>query len=177
MYGDGTTVIYLANVTPVGNVRLTMNMHLAANNIVIDDFKRDIKLPEINGDLDDFNVDGGVAGLKAYYQEISKRADYKVNMTQWGYQELIELHLSEGKLAEAEQFYQEMLSLYTTPNKRWLNQIGYDFLENEAYQQAIDSFTLNVNNHMYSASAYDSLGDAYRENGQYELAKRVSARL
>lgn len=81
MYGDGTTVIYLANVTPVGNVRLTMNMHLAANNIVIDDFKRDIKLPEINGDLDDFNVDGGVAGLKAYYQEISKRADYKVNMT------------------------------------------------------------------------------------------------
>ena len=70
MYGDGTTGIYLANVNPVGTTRLTMNMHLAVNNIVIDEFKRDIKLPEINGDLDDFKEDGGMFGLKAYYQEM-----------------------------------------------------------------------------------------------------------
>ncbi|MCJ8319723.1 MAG: serine hydrolase [Colwellia sp.] len=171
MYGDGTTVIYLANVTPVGNIRLTMNMHLAANNVAIDEFKRDIKLPNVNGDLDDFHADGGLAGLKAYYQEISRRAGYKVNMNQWGYQEFIKLHLSENKLAIAEQFYQEMLCLYTTPNKGWLNKIGYDFLEYQAYQQAIDSFELNVKNHQYSASAYDSLGDAYRESGQLNLAK------
>lgn len=176
MYGDGTTVIYLANVTPVGNVRLTMNMHLAANNIVIDDFKRDIKLPKINGDLEDFHADGGIAGLKAYYQEISRRAGYQVNMTEWGYQELIELHLSEDKLAIARQFYQEMLRFYATPNKRWLNQIGYDFLEYKAYQFAIDSFKLNLKNHQYSAGAYDSLGDAYRENGQYELAVEIFKR-
>ena len=57
------------------------------------------------------------------------------------------------------------------PNKGWLNKIGYDFLEYQAYQQAIDSFELNVKNHQYSASAYDSLGDAYRESGQLNLAK------
>ena len=53
LYGDGTSVIYLSNVTPVGDVRLTMYMHLAANNIDIDDFKRDIRLPNVNGDFDD----------------------------------------------------------------------------------------------------------------------------
>jgi len=171
LYEDGTTVIYLANVAPVGSIRLTMNMHLAAHNINVDEFTRDIKLPNINDGLDDFNKAGGIPALRAYYNEISSRAGYKVLISEWGYQELIKLYLSENKLSQAEQFLNEMIRNYSTPSKHWLNKIGYDFLEKEAYKQAIKSFSLNVDNHQYSASAYDSLGDAYRESGQYKLAK------
>lgn len=171
LYKDGTTVIYLANVAPVGSIRLTMNMHLAAHNIEIDEFTRDIKLPNFNDGLAGFIDDGGIPALRAYYDEISTRAGYQVLMSEWGYQELIKLYLLAGKITEADNFYSEMVSKYSTPNKRWLNQIGYDFLEEEAYEQAIKSFTLNVNNYQYSAGAYDSLGDAYRESGQFKLAQ------
>jgi CubicO group peptidase (beta-lactamase class C family) len=171
MYKDGTTIIFLSNVTPVGDIRLTMNMHLSANNIAIDDFKRDIKLPNINGDIDDFNHDGGIAALRRYYQEISTRAGYNVKLSQWGYQELIKLYLSENKLTQAVTYYHEMLEQYTTPSKQWINQIGYDFLIAKSYKSAIDIFKLNTRNYSYSAGAFDSLGDAYRANGQFEFAR------
>ncbi len=171
MYKDGTTIIYLANVAPVGNIRLTMNMHLAAQNIKVDEFVRDIKLPNVNDGLAGFLKDGGIPALRAYFQELSVRAGYQMLMIEWGYQELIKLYLVAGDLVQAEIFFNEMLSNYHTPNKRWLNQIGYDFLEEEAFELAIKSFKINSLNHQYSASAYDSLGDAYRQNGQFRLAK------
>ncbi|NQZ22569.1 MAG: serine hydrolase [Colwellia sp.] len=171
MYKDGTTVIYLANVAPVGSIRLTMNMHLAAQNIKVDEFVRDIKLPNVNDGLAGFLDDGGIPALRAYFQELSSRAGYQMIMIEWGYQELIKLYLVAGELAQAEIFFNEMLSHYQTPSKKWLNQIGYDFLEENAFELAIKSFKINKLNHQYSASAYDSLGDAYRESGQINLAK------
>jgi tetratricopeptide (TPR) repeat protein len=171
IYEDGTTVIYLANVDPVGSIRLTMNMHLAAQNIKVDEFVRDIKLPNVNDGLAGFLKDGGVPALRAYFQELSLRAGYQMIMIEWGYQELIKLYLVAGDLAKAEIFFNEMLRNYHTPSKRWLNQIGYDFLEEDAFELAIKSFKINRQNHQYSASAFDSLGDAYRQSGQIKLAK------
>ncbi|NQZ87399.1 MAG: serine hydrolase [Colwellia sp.] len=171
LYKDGTTVIYLANVAPVGSIRLTMNMHLAAQNIEIDEFERDIILPNVNDGLAGFLDAGGISALRAYYQEISARAGYQVLMSEWTYQELIKLYLVADDLVQAELFFNEMLSHHSTPNKRWLNTIGYDFLEADAFKLAIKSFEINRLNHQYSASAFDGLGDGYRENGQYKLAK------
>ena len=171
LYKDGTTVIYLANVAPVGSIRLTMNMHLAAQEIEVDEFVRDIKLPNLNDGLAGFIKVGGIPALRAYYQEISARAGYQVLISEWGYQELIKLYLVSGDLAQAEAFLNEMLGHYSTPNKEHLNTIGYDFLEEDAFELAIKSFKINVENHQYSASAYDGLGDAYRESGQFQLAK------
>ena len=171
LYKDGTTVIYLANVAPVGSIRLTMNMHLAVQEIEVDEFVRDIKLPNINDGLASFIKVGGIPALRAYYQEISARAGYQILISEWGYQELIKLYLVSGDLAQAEAFFDEMLGQYSTPNKEHLNTIGYDFLEEDAFELAIESFKINIENHQYSASAYDSLGDAYRESGQFQLAK------
>jgi len=171
LYKDGTTVIYLANVAPVGSIRLTMNMHLAAQNIKVDEFERDIILPNVNDGLAGFLDAGGISALRAYYQEISARAGYQVLMSEWTYQELIKLYLVADDIVQAEIFFNEMLSHHSTPNKRWLNTIGYDFLEADAFKLAIKSFEINRLNHQYSASAFDGLGDGYRENGQYKLAK------
>lgn len=172
MYKDGITVIYLSNVSPVNDYRLTMNMHLAANGIEIDDFKRDIRFPELNDGYDAFVDDGGLNGVREYYAELTRRAGYQVTISQWGYQELIELHLEEEKFNVAEQLFNEMLSHYTTPSEKWLNTIGYDFLEHKLYKQAIAIFKRNIGNYQYSASAFDSLGDAYHQNGQLMLAKQ-----
>jgi CubicO group peptidase (beta-lactamase class C family) len=171
LYKDGTTVIYLANVAPVGSIRLTMNMHLAAQNIKVDEFVRDIKLPNLNDGLSGFLDAGGIPALRSYYQEVSARAGYKILISEWGYQELIKLYLVSDELAQAESFFNEMLGHYNTPNKRWLNKIGYDFLEEGAFELAIKSFKINMHNHQYSASAFDGLGDAYREDEQFTLAK------
>ncbi|NQZ11208.1 MAG: serine hydrolase [Algicola sp.] len=170
LYDDGTSVIYLSNVTPVGDVRLTMYMHLAANNIDIDDFKRDIRLPNVNGDFDDFMDDGGMKGMSVYYKELSRRAGYKISHGQWGYEELIGLHTVEGKIAEAEKLAEDLLAEHSTPQRRRINDIGYHFVEQEAYAQAIKYFTLNVKSYPYSANVHDSLGEAYFKNGQYKLA-------
>ncbi len=170
MYDDGTSVIYLSNVTPVGDVRLTMYMHLAANNIDIDDFKRDIRLPNVNGDFDDFMDDGGMKGMNVYYKELSKRAGYKISHGQWGYEELIGLHAEASKIAEAEKLAEDLLKEHTTPHRKRINDIGYHFVEQGAYAQAIKYFSLNVKNYPYSANAYDSLGEAHFKNGQFKLA-------
>jgi len=170
IYQDGVTVIYLSNVTPVGSIRLTMNMHLAANNIAVKDFERDIRLPTINDDLDDFIDDGGLPALQNYYDEISRRAGYKVNMAEWGYEEMVKLYLSAGKIKQAEKFVDKLLSLYSTPNSSYMNKIGYHFLRREAYPQAIRCFKLNVKNYAYSANAHDSLAEAYLASGKTALA-------
>ena len=162
LYKDGTTVIYLSNVTPVGHTRLTMNMHLVANGYDIDDFVRDIKFPNINDGYTAFVKQGGMSAVREYMQEISRRAGYQVRIIEWGYQELIKLHLEAEKNQAATALYEEMLVNYTTPSKDWLNQIGYDFLEHKHALQAIKIFRENVKNHHYSASAHDSLGDAYK---------------
>jgi len=51
-----------------------------------------------------------------------------------------------------------------------MNSIGYIFLEQEFYAKAIDNLRLNAKNYPYSPNVYDSLGEAYRENEQYQLA-------
>jgi len=48
------------------------------------------------------------------------------------------------------------------PNRLHFNKLCNTFV------LAMKSFKLN---HQYSASAFDSLGDAYRQNGQFRLAK------
>ncbi len=54
--------------------------------------------------------------------------------------------------------------------EREINLIGYSFLEQKQTGSAINVFKLNVKYHPNSWSAYDSLGDAYVKDKQYESA-------
>lgn len=51
-----------------------------------------------------------------------------------------------------------------------LNSLGYRLLENEKVKEAIEIFKLNVSEHPESSNVYDSLGEAYMEAGENELA-------
>jgi CubicO group peptidase (beta-lactamase class C family) len=51
-----------------------------------------------------------------------------------------------------------------------LNNLGYYLLEKKKIAEAIEIFKLNVQSYPQSANTYDSLGEAYMINGNYELA-------
>ncbi|MEJ2053604.1 MAG: serine hydrolase [Calditrichaceae bacterium] len=54
---------------------------------------------------------------------------------------------------------------------QWLlNQVGYDLLHEDKSEQAIQIFKLNVQRFPDEANPYDSLGEAYMNNGQNEKA-------
>ncbi|HEX2488837.1 MAG TPA: serine hydrolase, partial [Blastocatellia bacterium] len=55
-------------------------------------------------------------------------------------------------------------------NENQMNRIGYDLLSAKRVKDAIEVFKLNVADYPQSANVYDSLGEAYRANGDRELA-------
>jgi predicted alpha/beta superfamily hydrolase len=56
------------------------------------------------------------------------------------------------------------------PDEDFINDSGYQRLNNNDFQHAIEIFAENVRNHPNSANAYDSLGEAYMKSGNKKLA-------
>ncbi|NQZ10500.1 MAG: serine hydrolase [Algicola sp.] len=171
LYDDGIKIIYLSNVVRLNAIRLTQNIHLLANGINPDDFKRDLLRPEIEDDYQTFIADGGMPAFRAYYDEISKRAGYQVLPAQMAYVEMITMFLTEQKIDEAVNMVDEMFANYTTPELRFVNQIGYLFHEQQYYAQAKTYFQRNVTNYPYAATVHDSMGDAFYGAKDYLQAR------
>lgn len=55
-------------------------------------------------------------------------------------------------------------------NERMLNEIGYYFLNKKMNTEAIEVFKLNVEAYPNSSNVYDSLGEAYMQSGNKNLA-------
>jgi CubicO group peptidase (beta-lactamase class C family) len=54
--------------------------------------------------------------------------------------------------------------------ERSINSLGYRLLQQKKIEEAIEVFQLNVRLHPGSSNAYDSLGEAYMNHGEKELA-------
>jgi predicted alpha/beta superfamily hydrolase len=52
-----------------------------------------------------------------------------------------------------------------------INLLGYTYLRNNQFSEAISVFQENVKRYPASANVYDSLGEAYENNGQHDLAR------
>jgi glyoxylase-like metal-dependent hydrolase (beta-lactamase superfamily II) len=52
------------------------------------------------------------------------------------------------------------------------NRLGYGYLGEEKYEEAIAVFAMNVEMYPESWNVYDSLGEAYMKSGKYDLAVR-----
>jgi hypothetical protein len=55
-------------------------------------------------------------------------------------------------------------------SERQINALGYEFLSKGEFNDAIALFKLNVEVYPASFNVYDSLGEGYMENGDYDLA-------
>ena len=51
-----------------------------------------------------------------------------------------------------------------------LNQVGYDLLHENLFDEAIKIFKLNIKRYPEESNPYDSLGEAYMLSGQKNLA-------
>jgi len=51
-----------------------------------------------------------------------------------------------------------------------LNTLGYQFMKAKQYKEAIRIFQLNIEAFPKSSNVYDSLGEAYMDDGEKELA-------
>jgi predicted alpha/beta superfamily hydrolase len=79
----------------------------------------------------------------------------------------------EGMRA-VDNYYAKLSSKYgitVKATEALINQIGYLFLQNGDIEEAIITFKENITRHPDSPNVYDSLGEAYETNGQFELAK------
>ena len=56
------------------------------------------------------------------------------------------------------------------PPENTVNQLGYRYLGQKKYNKAIEAFKYNVKTYPSSANVYDSLGEAYEQNKQSDLA-------
>ncbi|NQV16958.1 MAG: hypothetical protein HQ534_00210 [Armatimonadetes bacterium] len=57
-----------------------------------------------------------------------------------------------------------------------INYLGYNYLNKKEFEKAIEVFQENIKRFPKSANVYDSLGEAYEKNEQFELAKENYAK-
>lgn len=57
-----------------------------------------------------------------------------------------------------------------------INMLGYNYLLKDEFEKAIEVFQENIKRFPASANVYDSLGEAYENDEQYELAKQNYAK-
>lgn len=67
------------------------------------------------------------------------------------------------------------LGYTVAPPEGLVNQIGYQYLAAERFDEAIGAFRMNVENHPESANVYDSLGEAHERRGDLETARELYA--
>lgn len=82
------------------------------------------------------------------------------------------LKLEQG-LSAIDEHYKSISAKYDieiiTP-ENLINLLGYTYLQNQDMENAIIVFTENVKRYPNSSNVYDSLGEAYETNNQFELA-------
>jgi predicted alpha/beta superfamily hydrolase len=84
-------------------------------------------------------------------------------------------NLAEGGVKAIKAHYEKIKKkyLYDLPySEVTINGLGYQMAEKKNYDKAIEIFTFNVELFPDSANVYDSLGEAYMQSGQLELAKK-----
>ena len=64
----------------------------------------------------------------------------------------------------------ERYGYHVLPDERFLNDLGYGFMQNEMPKEAEAFFQMNIEHHPSSSNVYDSMGDFYRENNEKEKA-------
>ena len=86
----------------------------------------------------------------------------------------IDNELYKEGLAAIDEHYKKLSKKYgyeiITPEYT-INRLGYNYLANNDMNEAILVFQENIKRFPSSANVYDSLGEAYEKNGQFDEAK------
>lgn len=148
--------------------------HNGTNNIFYSDFTRYIDenmtlimlSNKAHTNFNELNLELSKIIFEKDYTPIIPIADNEVNQR---YSEtIIEIILSKGIEAGKESYKKRPAN--TNILEYILNAKGYDFLSQKNYDQAIALFTMNIFAFPKSANGFDSLGEAYMNKGDKNLA-------
>ncbi|MDY8136337.1 serine hydrolase domain-containing protein [Aquimarina sp. 2201CG5-10] len=166
LFDDGTTIIFLANVHPLKDQEVIHQVYLTAHQL--EDKYRLGGYPD-RGSLSQFEKEGGISALNAYFDKLSKLCGYKVLPSENSITGIMYLYLKDGQKSKADSLKTALFTSFY-PTESSLNRTGYDFLEEEECEFALDFFKENTKNHPDSANAWDSLGEGYEICGNYKKA-------
>jgi CubicO group peptidase (beta-lactamase class C family) len=148
--------------------------HNGSNNVFYADFYRFIDegvtiILMTNSWQSSFNATGRVISkiiFDANYEPVVPIAETAANRAFTD--EIIKLTLEKGLNVATESFQKRNKKIDLLENV--INAKGYDLMEEKKLKEAIEIFKLNVFAFPKSANAFDSLGEAYLEAGDKELA-------
>ena len=75
-----------------------------------------------------------------------------------------------NKLGKSEEASKLMDDAWKVATENEINLLGYQYLNVQNYDKAIETFKMNIEKHPDSWNVYDSLGEAYAKSGNKELA-------
>ena len=166
MYDDETTIIYLSNRSNLKAEVILHQIHLRANNLE-DEYK--LKGYPDRSNYAKYIEAGGMPALQDYFDRLSAYSGYQVNPSNSTMRGLMKIHLEAGKKKVADSLKTVFFKNYY-PNERTLNEFGYDFLNSDKPNYALEFFKENTVKYPNSSNAWDSLGEAYLVYKDYEQA-------
>ncbi len=166
LYDDETTIIYLSNRSNLKAEEILHQIHLRANNLK-DEHK--LKGYPNRSSYAKFKEAGGMIALQDYFNTLSKFSGYKVNPSNSTIRGVMKIHLEAGKKEVADSLKTVFFNSYN-PDETTLNEFGYDFLNSDTPEYALEFFKQNTLKFPNSSNAWDSLGEAYLTYEDYEKA-------
>jgi len=131
------------------NVKEDLSIILLTNN-------KNRKLREITESIENIlKGDSFSIPQKSIYLTIREKCYDNINEGIQLYKNLKKQHFSE----------------YNFSDENELNQLGYDLIQKDQIEEAISIFTLLISEFPNSSNAFDSMGESYFLNGQFELSK------
>ncbi len=166
MFDDGTTIIFLANVHPLRDKEIIHQIYLTTHELE-DEYRLD-GYPD-RGSLSKFESQGGIKALNTYFSKLSKLCGYKVLPSENSITGIMYLYLKNGQKVRADSLKNAFFTDFK-PTESNINRAGYDFLEINQCEFALEFFHENVKKHPNSANVWDSLGEGYIVCEKYDKA-------
>lgn len=168
MYDDGTTVIGLFNTSPLnGLVRFVNKIHMMIEGR--SQKSRAFIHPSLRNRRR-FEEEGGLTAFSAYHQKISKRAGYSIHPSEQTIGAVMEFYLKDEETEKLDEFLDTYIKTHEDLSENFINTIGYTYLEYNHNKKAISAFNINTKHFPNSPNLWDSLGDGYMMNEDYQKA-------
>lgn len=168
LYDDGTEIYLLSNAESLDVEKVLHESWLAAHGL--EKAPSSIGQPSLSN-ARKFARDGGVAAYLDYYDGVSETAGYAIHPEAWSIEQAARLAIRSEEYDGAMSLMRKVGDEWSVDSPSMLNTVGYLFLQNKRYDDAIELFSRNCELFPEDANAYDSLGDAYENRGDLEPAR------
>ncbi|AXT19860.1 serine hydrolase [Flavobacteriaceae bacterium AU392] len=165
LFDDGTTIIFTSNVNRIKAQKIIHKLYLTANQL--EDKYRLEGYPD-RGSLLEFEREGGIKALNAYFNKLSDLCGYEIKPSDGSLQQIMTLYYKNGNNIKGDSIRKIYMESYN-PSRNDMNQLGYRVLKFNC-QKAAEIFKEATGKFPNSPNLWDSLGESYLECKAYKKA-------